>query len=43
VGTRGADAFLAAYCAGDHALREALVARLPAERWKARLHAVFYR
>jgi len=43
VGPRGAAAFLAAYCAGDAALREALVARLPAERRKARLHALRYR
>ncbi|MEN8161006.1 MAG: lipopolysaccharide kinase InaA family protein [Myxococcota bacterium] len=43
VGHRGAAAFLAAYCAGDHELREALAARLPAERRKARLHALRYR
>jgi 3-deoxy-D-manno-octulosonic acid kinase len=43
VGRRGTGAFLAAYCAGDAALREALVARLPAERRKARLHALRYR
>jgi 3-deoxy-D-manno-octulosonic acid kinase len=43
VGARGAAAFLAAYCGGDHALREALVARLPAERRKARIHALRYR
>lgn len=42
VAARGAAAFLAAYCAGDHGLREALIARLPAERRKARLHALLY-
>jgi 3-deoxy-D-manno-octulosonic acid kinase len=43
VGERGAAAFLAAYCAGDRALREALMRRFPAERRKARLHALLYR
>ncbi len=43
VGARGAAAFLAAYCGGDHELREALVQRLPAERRKARIHALRYR
>ena len=43
VGERGAAAFLAAYCAGDRALRDALVRRFPSERRKARLHALLYR
>jgi 3-deoxy-D-manno-octulosonic acid kinase len=43
VGERGVAAFLAAYCAGDRALREALVRRFPVERRKARLHALLYR
>lgn len=43
VGERGAAAFLAAYCAGDRALRDALMRRFPAERRKARLHALLYR
>ncbi len=43
VGERGAAAFLAAYCAGDRALRDALVRRFPAELQKTRLHALFYR
>jgi 3-deoxy-D-manno-octulosonic acid kinase len=43
VGERGAAAFLAAYCAGDRALRDALVRRFPAELRKTRLHALLYR
>lgn len=43
VGERGAAAFLAAYCAGDRALRDALMRRFLAERRKARLHALLYR
>jgi 3-deoxy-D-manno-octulosonic acid kinase len=43
VGERGAAAFLAAYCAGDRTLRDALMRRFPAERRKARLHALLYR
>jgi 3-deoxy-D-manno-octulosonic acid kinase len=43
VGERGVAAFLAAYCAGDRALREALGRRLPAERRRAALHGVLYR
>jgi 3-deoxy-D-manno-octulosonic acid kinase len=43
VGERGAAAFLAAYCAGDRALRDALMRRFPAERRRARLHALRYR
>jgi 3-deoxy-D-manno-octulosonic acid kinase len=43
VGPRGAAAFLSAYCGRDHALREALIARLPAERRRARWHALRYR
>jgi 3-deoxy-D-manno-octulosonic acid kinase len=43
VGERGAAAFLAAYCAGDRALRDALMRHFPAERRKARLHALLYR
>jgi 3-deoxy-D-manno-octulosonic acid kinase len=42
VGERGAAAFLTAYCAGDRALRDALVGRFPAERRKAWLHALHY-
>lgn len=43
VGERGVAAFLAAYCAGDRALREALGRHLPAERRRAALHALLYR
>jgi 3-deoxy-D-manno-octulosonic acid kinase len=43
VGWRGVAAFLAAYCAGDRALRDALARRLPAERRRAARHALLYR
>ena len=43
VGERGVAAFLAAYCAGDRELREALGRRLPAERRRAAWHALRYR
>jgi 3-deoxy-D-manno-octulosonic acid kinase len=43
VGERGVAAFLAAYCGGDRALREALGRRLPAERRRAAWHALLYR
>jgi 3-deoxy-D-manno-octulosonic acid kinase len=43
LGERGAAAFVSAYCAGDRGLREALGRFLPAERRKARLHALHYR
>jgi len=43
VGERGVAAFLAAYCAGDRELREALGRRLPAERRRTAWHALLYR
>ena len=43
VGERGVAAFLAAYCAGDRALRAALGRHLPAERRRAALHGMLYR
>jgi 3-deoxy-D-manno-octulosonic acid kinase len=43
LGERGVASFFAAYCAGDRALRDALLARLPAERRRAALHSLHYR
>jgi 3-deoxy-D-manno-octulosonic acid kinase len=42
VGERGVAACLAAYCAGDRELREALGRRLPTERRRAAWHALLY-
>ena len=42
VGQRGVASFFAAYCAGDRALRDALLARLPTERRRAALHGLHY-
>jgi len=42
VGERGVASFFAAYCAGDRTLRDALLARLPAERRRAALHGLHY-
>jgi 3-deoxy-D-manno-octulosonic acid kinase len=43
VGERGVASFFAAYCAGDRALRDALLARMPSERRRAAIHALHYR
>ena len=43
VGARGCARFLAAYCAGDRALRRALLAALPRERLRLARHAVSWR
>jgi len=43
VGESGCAAFFAAYTRGDDALRDALLARLPAERRRVALHALGYR
>ena len=43
VGERGVASFFAAYCAGDRALRDALLRRLPAERRRAAVHRLHYR
>jgi 3-deoxy-D-manno-octulosonic acid kinase len=43
IGRRGATAFLSAYCAGDHTLRDALARRFSAERRRAARHALLYR
>ena len=42
VGERGVASFFATYCAGDRALRDALLERLPTERRLAALHALHY-
>ena len=42
VGERCVASFFAAYCAGDRALRDALLARVPAERRRAALHSLHY-
>jgi 3-deoxy-D-manno-octulosonic acid kinase len=43
VGARGCARFLSAYCAGDRALRRALLAALPRERLRLARHAVGWR
>jgi hypothetical protein len=43
VGRRGCSAALSAYCAGDRALRRALLAHLPRERRRLARHAWLYR
>ena len=43
VGVRGAVSFLQGYTAGDRKLRRALLARLPLERTRLRLHALTWR
>jgi hypothetical protein len=43
VGERGCATFFAAYTRGDDALRDALLARLPAERRRVARHALGYR
>ncbi|HKE12813.1 MAG TPA: lipopolysaccharide kinase InaA family protein [Myxococcota bacterium] len=43
VGVRGAVSFLQGYTAGDRKLRRALLARLPLERTRLRLHALMWR
>jgi hypothetical protein len=43
IGPRGAEAFFEVYVAGDAALRDALCARLPAERRRLARHALLYR
>lgn len=43
IGPRGCARFLAAYVRGDRALRRALLARLPRERLRIRLHALGWR
>jgi tRNA A-37 threonylcarbamoyl transferase component Bud32 len=43
VGMRGAAAALSAYCAGDRALRRALLAHLPRERRRLARHKWLYR
>ena len=43
VGARGSAAALSAYCAGDRALRRALLAHLPRERRRIARHAWLYR
>jgi hypothetical protein len=43
VGARGCAAALSAYCAGDRALRRALLAHLPRERCRLARHAWLYR
>jgi hypothetical protein len=43
VARRGCVRFLAAYVGADRDLREALLARLPAEQRKLRRHTMLYR
>ncbi len=43
VGPRGCAGFFSAYVAGDRALRRALLAHLPRERWRLAIHALAYR
>jgi hypothetical protein len=43
LGARGVASALSAYCAGDRALRGALIAHLPRERRRIARHAWLYR
>ena len=43
LGAAGCRSFLDAYCNGDRTLRRALLAHLPRERARLRLHALAYR